>query len=240
MVSANRKTLTIWVPSYNEEAALETTINELLPVAREKLDAFEIILVNDGSTDGTGEVADRIAAAHPEISCIHHPQNQGLAQSYRDSLERARYDNIMVVPGDNAFEIKGIAHLLDHIGKADVIIGCRINQSERSIVRSVQSNLMRFILNIVFRLDLIDFHGMPILPVRFQRRIQVRAIGTGYHIESMIPMLIRGLSYVQVPLRLNPEGPGPYPALRTPTYLDLVKTTLRLFFSTRKPFDKAD
>ena len=234
-----RKTLTIWVPAYNEEDCLEKTIREVVQVAREKLEAFEIIVVNDGSTDGTGTVADSLAAGHPEIVAIHHHENKGLASSFRECLARAQHDHIIVIPGDNAFEIGGIGRVFDALGRADVIISYRTNQSVRRPIRWVQSRVMSFCLNLVFGLKLHDYHGIVALPVKFQRQIRIQAIGTGYHIESMLPMIFGGLSYEEIPVRLNPEGTGPYPVFSPRTYNDLISTTLRLLFSKRPKFDRA-
>lgn len=234
-----RKTLTIWIPAYNEEDCLEKTVHEVLQVARDKLEAFEIIIVNDGSTDGTGTVANRLADEHPEVVVIQHQENKGLASSYRECLALARHEYIIVLPGDNAFEIGGVGRIFDALGSADMIISYRTNQSDRRPIRSVQSRLMSFCLNVVFRLRLHDYHGIVALPVKYQRQIKVQANGTGYHIETMLPMIFGGLIYEEVPVRLNPEGPGPYAVFSMKTYYDLISTMLRLLFSRRPKFTHA-
>ena len=61
------RSLTVFIPALNDQERLVRTVNEVLPLARETCDVFEIILVNDGSTDNTGDIADMLASQSPEI-----------------------------------------------------------------------------------------------------------------------------------------------------------------------------
>jgi hypothetical protein len=114
------------------------------------------------------------------------------------------------------------------VGAADVVVCYRDNQSDRSLTRSLQSHTLRFVLNFLFGFALSDYHGVIIYPVKWLRRILVKADGYGFQITALISLLQLGLTYVQVPVSLNAELKGSSRALRTRTYLELGVTVISL------------
>src|ERR1700761_8003069 len=113
------KKLTIVVPALNEQEKIAETIEGILPSARDLLDDFEIILIDDGSTDDTGAIMDRYAAEEPRIQVVHHAQRQGVGAGFKSALQRAKFNSITLVPGDHAFEDQGIARMFRAAGAAD-------------------------------------------------------------------------------------------------------------------------
>jgi hypothetical protein len=105
------------------------------------------------------------------------------------------------------------------VGAADVVICYRGNQSDRSLTRPIQFHALRFFLNALFGFGLFDYQGVPIYPVKWLRRISVKADGYGFQITALISLLQLGLTSVQVPVNLNAELKGSSRALRPRTYL---------------------
>jgi dolichol-phosphate mannosyltransferase len=222
------KRLTIVIPALNEQEKIAETIEGVLPLARDLLDDFELILVDDGSTDDTGSIMDRFAAEDPRIVVIHQPQRQGVGAAFELSLARAKFGAITLIPGDHAFQNQGVARMFKAVGVADIVITYRDNQSDRSFNRSLQSHSLRFILNCIFGFWLFDYHSMIIYPVKWLRQIAVKSDGYGYQICSLISLLQLGLTHVQVPVSLNAELKGSSRALRPRTYFELGMTVLSL------------
>src|SRR5262245_33478998 len=108
--------LTVIVPAWNEEKRLTTTVVEAATAARRHLRAFEIIIVNDGSTDRTAAVADSLAARFPFVSVVHHTENLGVGAAYHTGLSLARYRYLTLVPGDHAFHASGLHALFALVG----------------------------------------------------------------------------------------------------------------------------
>jgi dolichol-phosphate mannosyltransferase len=100
------KTLTIVVPALNEQEKIAQNIDGILPLARELLDDFELILIDDGITDDTGAVMDRFAAEEPRILVVHRAQRQGVGACFKSALQRAKFDAITLIPGDHAFRTR--------------------------------------------------------------------------------------------------------------------------------------
>jgi len=221
------KTLTIIVPALNEEAKIADTINAVLPLAHDLLDDFEMILVDDGSTDSTGSIMEQYAS-NPNVSIIHHEQRRGLGFTFMEVLKQAKFDSIVLIPGDDAYRHDGIARMFRAVGAADLVICHRDNQSDRSFLRSAQSHALRMTLNRLFGFGLFDYHGVPIYPVKWVRRIALDANGYAFQICALISLLQIGLTYVQVPVSLNAELKGSSRALRLGTYLALGKAIITL------------
>lgn len=222
------KRLTIVVPALNEEEKIADTINGILPLARDLLDDFEIILIDDGSTDATGAIMDRFAAEEPRIVVVHHDQRKGVGAAFKSALSRAKFSGITLVPGDHAFQDAGIGRMFKAAGAADIVITYRDNQSDRSLNRSFQSHSLRFVLNSLFGFWLFDYHSMIIYPVKWLRQIPVKVDGYGYQICALISLLQLGLTHVQVPVSLNAELRGSSRAMRPRTYFELGATILNL------------
>jgi dolichol-phosphate mannosyltransferase len=226
------RTLSIIVPALNEERRLELTVNEMLGLARSSLDAFEIIIVNDGSQDGTGLIADSLALGNPEVEVIHHSSCQGLGVVFSECIPRARCDNLMLIPGDHAYNTESLAPILQAIGTADVLIGRRTNQTgTRSSLRVFLSRSYNAIMALLFGFKLDDFHGLIIYPLPTLRKIDLRLIGYTFQIEALIKLLRRGHTFLEVPVRLNQEAIGTSRSLRLKTLADVLRIVFHLLWT---------
>ena len=92
-------TISLIIPALNEEAGLEPTVNKVIQALGEKFTDYEILIVNDGSQDKTGEIAERLAANNYHIRVFHNPKNLGLGYNYRRGVGLATKDYIGWVPG---------------------------------------------------------------------------------------------------------------------------------------------
>ena len=92
--------MSVVIPAYNEMGNLANAVQDVVHALR-TFDDYEVIIVNDGSRDGTGEVADRLAATMDRVRVIHHERNRGFSASYQTGLEHARMAYFTFVPGDH-------------------------------------------------------------------------------------------------------------------------------------------
>lgn len=145
------------LPAFNEEENIETAVTRLSEVLGSlKLSDWEVIIVNDGSVDSTGEIADRLASEDPEhIRVIHHNPNQGYAQALKNGFASARHQLFFFTDSDNQFDVREIRNLLPLIEKADIVCGFRIYRFD-PLTRLVLSWGYNLLIRIIFRIQVRD------------------------------------------------------------------------------------
>jgi glycosyltransferase involved in cell wall biosynthesis len=159
------ESLSYFFPAYNEAENIEQLVaealTELAPLARR----FEIICVDDGSTDGTSAIADRLAAEHPDlVRVVHHGVNQGYGAALRSGLGAARYPLVCFTDGDRQFRIADLGRLLDRMSEPvgtdattlpDVVVGYRVRRADPAI-RLAYARVYRACLRVFFGLRVRD------------------------------------------------------------------------------------
>jgi glycosyltransferase involved in cell wall biosynthesis len=231
------KNLTIVIPALNEEKDISLTVNELLTIANEVLDNYEIILVNDFSQDKTGEIMDSFAKKYPEISVIHHDCNTGLGQTFREGIQKSKYDYLTLIPGDHAYNIVGLKRVFMVIDSADLIVTYRTNQREsRTLSRVLISNIVRIFMSQLFRLPFRDISSMVVYPLKILRNLDLKLQSDGYmfQIETLVNLNRSGVSYRQEPVQINIEPNGQSRAIKLKTVIDMVGIIWYLLFNTSK------
>jgi glycosyltransferase involved in cell wall biosynthesis len=113
------------LPAYNEEAVLETTVEGLRRVLAGTGRSFEIIVVDDGSTDATGAIADRLAAVNPAVRAVHHPRNHGYGAALRSGFAAVRQEWVFLMDADGQFDPSELPGFLNDPRGADFIVGYR-------------------------------------------------------------------------------------------------------------------
>jgi glycosyltransferase involved in cell wall biosynthesis len=155
--------LSYFFPAHDEAENIEALVAEALAALPQMAERFEIIAVDDGSTDGTAAIADRLAAAHPDIvRAVHHQHNLGYGAAVRTGLAAARYPLICFTDGDRQFRVADLARLTarldtpDANGRApDVVAGFRIKRAD-PVLRLAYARAYRAALRLFFGLGVRD------------------------------------------------------------------------------------
>jgi glycosyltransferase involved in cell wall biosynthesis len=113
------------MPAYNEEENLPGMIEDVITVMQERFADFEVVITNDGSKDGTGQVLEEIAKDIPQLQPVHHPVNQGYGAAVFTALSQATKDLIFFTDSDRQFKLEEIDKLLPHLEEADMVVGYR-------------------------------------------------------------------------------------------------------------------
>jgi glycosyltransferase involved in cell wall biosynthesis len=113
------------MPAYNEEANLEESVGRMARALESSARTFEIIVVDDGSQDGTAAVLERLKAAHPNLRVIRHPANRGYGAALRSGFDAARFAWIFLMDADNQFDPAEVELLLAKTAGADIVAGYR-------------------------------------------------------------------------------------------------------------------
>lgn len=224
------KSITVLVPALNEEANLAEAVRGACAVARDCFADYEVIVVNDGSADHTGEVAERLAREDPRVRALHNPAPRGLGYNYRLGVERGTKEFYVMVPGDNENPAELMRGVFERAGAADVILPFVVNAEVRSRGRRVLSRLYTGIVNALFGLSLPYYNG-PVL----HRRALLAALppwtaGFAFQTEILVRLLARGVSWEPVPIRIQRVQGSVTKAFRVRNVASVGATLARLFW----------
>jgi len=142
------------LPAYNESGAITRTVADLRAVLGRLGRPFEIVVVNDGSTDRTGAIADDLAAHDATVRVVHHPRNQGYGAALRSGFAAARLEWVFLMDADGQFDPAELPTFLDAAIGADFVVGyrpARADPGHRALFAGVWARMMTFLLGIKVR-----------------------------------------------------------------------------------------
>lgn len=130
--------LSIVMPAYNEEANVADAVERVSAAAQQLGMDYEIILVNDGSRDRTGEIARELAQRIPHFRLVEHYPNRGYGGALKAGFVAATHELIAFVPADNQFDFAEVTRLLEHLDRADIVSGYRVRRQD-SFIRKLNA-----------------------------------------------------------------------------------------------------
>ena len=226
---------TVVLPAHNEEELLVTTVTDLVEGLRERGGAFEVLVVENGSTDGTAALATRLAAEHPEVVALSDATpDYGLA--LRRGLLTAR--GAVVVNFDVDYYDLGFLDLATAMVRdgAGIVVGTKRgegSQDDRPVARRLVTWVFATLLRVLFGLRASDTHGMKALDrVRVVPLAERCQLGTDlFDTELVLRAERAGLVVAEVPVRVEERRPARSPiarrVLRTLVGLRQLRLALR-------------
>jgi glycosyltransferase involved in cell wall biosynthesis len=153
-VTSQPPALSVVLPCLNEEAALRTVVPELLGQLAALRVSHEIIVVDDGSTDGTQDMVRALASTHPHVCLVVHPTNRGYAAALSSGVEAATGDAVLLMDADGQFTAEDIPRCLALLEGHDGVVGYRRDRRDgalRKMLSGGYNRLARGLLGIDIR-----------------------------------------------------------------------------------------
>ena len=150
-----RPSISFFFPAFNDAGTIRWLVEDGFRVLPTLTDDFEIIIVNDGSFDETGPIADELAAQHDEVRVVHHPVNLGYGAALQSGFAAAGKDLIFYTDGDRQFNVGELPKLMAEIDGAGIVSGYRIARAEGQD-RRLSSNVYNFVTKKLFGLQIRD------------------------------------------------------------------------------------
>ena len=169
--------LTVFYPCYNEEANVRRTTEAALKACRRIADEFEVIIVNDGSKDRTGELADELAAEHAEVRAVHNNPNLGYGGALQRGYREATKDWVFYTDGDGQFDFEELDKLLPLLEEYDAVSAYRLDRKD-PVIRKLNAWCWSTLVNLVFGMRIRDIDcAFKIFPRRLFDEIEMKSMG---------------------------------------------------------------
>jgi glycosyltransferase involved in cell wall biosynthesis len=217
------------VTAMNEAGNLAATVENIVAAASPRIPDFEVIIVDDGSTDGTSALADGIAGADARIRVHHNGRNRGLAFSYKKGIELATKEYTSWIAGNNIVPRKGMEDLYDRVGSADIVF-TYILKDVRGLFRRSLSRSLTILFNLLFAVRLRYYTGPPMFRTAAGKRLRLITAGSTIMPEIVLRLIKTGGTYIEVPLQPQPRTAGSTKTFRIRNLIAVAVSVARLFW----------
>lgn len=223
--------LSYFFPAHNEEANLRGLVEEALAELPALAEAFEVIIVDDGSRDATPRIADELTASDERVRVVHHSRNRGYGAALRSGFGAARHELIAFTDGDRQFRVADLGRLTARFqeGGVDAVVGYRIRRADPPI-RTLYARAYRLANRIFFSLKVTDVDcACKVVRRDVLKGIGVESEGAFFSAELLIKLRAAGRTVVEVGVPHYPRVAG------TPTGARprVVLRAIRDFWSLR-------
>ncbi|MDQ3098854.1 MAG: glycosyltransferase family 2 protein [bacterium] len=224
--------LSVFFPAYNEEDTIESTVLKAVDECQKIADIYEIIIVNDGSRDKTGEIIEILSKNNSYIKIITHSPNRGYGGALKSGMYAAQYKYIAFNDSDGQFDFSQIERFLPYIAEYSLIIGYRTNRIE-GIRRLANAKAWSFLINILFGLHVKDVDcAFKLFNQEILQTIQpLQSEGALISTEFLVKAKRAGFKIKEVPVDHLPRKGG------TPTGANL-KVIIKAFYELLKLWRK--
>jgi glycosyltransferase involved in cell wall biosynthesis len=203
-----RHTVSFVLPAFNEEENITRAIDATLDVAHRCCSSFEVIVVDDGSSDRTAALVEAAAAANPEVRLVRHPTNMGYGQALRSGFAAATLDFVFYTDADNQFDMDEFPLLLAWADRADVVAGYRRVRHD-PVMRRANAWAWNRLVRALFFVPVRDID----CAFKLYRRapladIEIESRGAMIDTETMVKLARRGSTIVEVGVTHLPRTAG--------------------------------
>ena len=208
--------LSIFFPMWNEEAYLTRALAAATEACVALLEAkeigdYELIIVDDASTDGTGRLADEAATADPHVVVVHHPKNRRLGGSIKTGFAAANGDLVLYTDADLPFDMDELVkacRVMRHY-EADVVSAYRLDRTGEGYVRSVYSTIYNLLVRLLFGVRMRDINfAFKLVRRRVLDQVELESEGSFIDAELIVRAQKLGFEIVQFGVDYFPRTRG--------------------------------
>ena len=219
--------ISVVIPAHNGAENLEAVVIGVSAVLEGMERGYEVIVVNDGSTDTTAEVAERLSAGNKRVRVVHHAAREGYGAALRSGFRVAKYPLVLQLDGDNQYDPAEIDRLLGAINQVDVVCGYRETGTTES--RGVAYWFYRWVLRVVFAVRVRDVNcGFRLFRRAALRRIPIQSNGRFANAEVLAKATFMNMLVGEVGVSCHPRPAG-LTALAHEGYRNLLLDAAHVF-----------
>ena len=200
--------ISVFLPSHNEEGNVERVVRSYLAECPRVTDNFEVIVVDDGSRDRTGEIAERLAAEDSHVKVVRHPVNRGYGGAVISGIRAATQPYVLLCDGDGQFDPADLERLTPFVPEFDVVAGRRAHRAD-PLMRRVNGKAWTLLVDTLLGITISDIDcGFKLFKREKLDGMELRAHGAMISTELMARLAGRGAKVKEVDVRHLPRLTG--------------------------------
>ena len=220
--------ISLFFPVYRDEATVERVTRKAVATMDELASEYEVIIVDDGSPDRAGEVADELARTIPRVQVVHHARNMGYGEALRSGFKAARYEWICFTDGDDEYEVDDLRRLIRLREYYDLIITFRYAK-RYSGVRIFISFVYNKVLRLLFQTRYRDIScGLRMIRKAVADELDLRSTSPFIGAEIAIKTTVKGFRVGEVGVQTFPREFGRGASTTLPNILATMRDMFRV------------
>jgi glycosyltransferase involved in cell wall biosynthesis len=225
--------ISVVLPAYNEEKNIEPMVSEVVRVMSDLSDDYEVVVVNDGSRDGTARVVGEAEKRNPQVRLVSHEVNKGYGAALYTGFTSARKDWIFLTDSDKQFNVAEISRLLPFMDTADLIAGYRAPRRD-PFQRRLFGKAWTALVTVLFGYTVRDVDcAFKLFRREIVERINIQSRGATFSAEFLVRAKRKGYRFHEVAVTHLPRTAGTQtgakPAVILRAFRELIQFRLRLW-----------
>lgn len=220
--NVDEESISVVIPAFNEQATIENVLRDANENLKSLKIPFEIVVINDGSTDKTKQIVENLTKNNKNIRLVNHPKNRGFTGAMKTSFQSAKKHLIFLAPADGQFDFSELGHFVSAIKGNDVAIGYRV-KNEEGFKRRLNSKLFHFLCRILFGIKLKEISTVSLWRKRVIDSIKIESEDRSamFLPELIYKALAKKCRFIEVPVSWYirkggaPKGAHPLVILNT-------------------------
>ncbi|MFH2069942.1 MAG: glycosyltransferase family 2 protein [Elusimicrobiota bacterium] len=201
------KSISISIPAYNEEGAIARVVGDSFKVLSALTDDYEVVVIDDGSTDSTAKILRELSAHHPGLRIYRHDKNMGIGPTLKDVVSYPTKEWVFFIPGDGQIPAAEIHKLLPWTANYDYIIGRRIARKDNA-VRRMNAWIYNMVISFMGLKRVFDVDSVVLFRREILKNIRFKSRGAFIHAEIFLSVLKGGGKTVEVSIEHLPRTGG--------------------------------
>jgi glycosyltransferase involved in cell wall biosynthesis len=222
----------------NEEENLTDYVNRAEAFLHSVSDDYELILIDDGSSDRTWALACELAASRPWLTVLKNDRNRGPGFCYRRAIGAATKQYFMAQTVDWAYDIERLGRNFDRLRQYDILQGVRPGEFSWTALATRSDNLFKAVVSFtnyglikfLFRLPFDDFQNITVCPSQLAKSLHLESTGSFTNPEVMMKLYWTGASFLQVAVPFRKRDRGRGSGTRVKAILTSISEIFRYWF----------
>jgi len=217
------------LPAHNEAENIRTTVENCVAYLEQNVLDYEVVVVNDGSTDDTQKIVEELQSTNSKVVLVNHPVNLGYGSALRSGFDKASSEYIFFMDSDGQFDINDLDKLLPLVSAKDVVIGYREDRAD-SFIRLLNAWLYGLYIYLTFGLKVRDMDcAFKVFPTKAYQEIRpIKSGGALFSAEFLIKLKRNGFKLSEVPVRHLPRRFGTQSGANINVILRMFKESWKL------------